>query len=123
MISGARKVKHGTPIHHKPSLCLSCRNATVVKGLAESEMIVYCSALPARYDILHHSVDQCSKYDDRRHPPPLAIMSKIAWPIVTDRSGKKIGFMSPQDYNKHVRDEHVRETGPLVDPLSGEEVW
>jgi hypothetical protein len=118
---GSRKVKHGTPIHHKPSLCLSCRNATVVQGLAESDKVIYCSELPRYFDIMNRVVDQCSKYDDRR-TPPLGEMKKIAWPIVTDKSGKQVGFMSPQDFRKREEKDGL-SVAPLIDPRDGQEVY
>lgn len=96
----ARKVKHGTPIHDKPSLCTSCRRGVIVKGLAESERHTYCHAIGdgAPFEI-NYQVDECSCYDDKS-TPPLYEMQAMAWKIATDRNGRKIGFLRPKEYER-----------------------
>ena len=39
------KIRGGTVNHNEPSLCLTCRFATVVKGVSLRDEIIECSQL------------------------------------------------------------------------------
>lgn len=97
------KVRQGTPIHNGPSLCRSCRNATIVIGTRIDEDLVVCGNLPAPYDRVRFKVIECSSYDDKSRPS-LGAMSSIAWELCTDKSGRRIGFLSPRDMKKRHED-------------------
>lgn len=68
------KVRGGTVQHGQPSLCLTCRSATIVKGARLRDDIVECSRLGAR----------------------------VAWVLRSDPRRNEIGFvkaskLKPQD--------------------------
>lgn len=89
-------VHNGTPVHNGPSLCRSCRFATVVSGTRLDEEMVVCSNLSRPNDLIRFKVVQCSAYNDKSKPS-LDAMQTIAWALCTDKSGRKIGFLSPHE--------------------------
>lgn len=117
-----RQVKHGTPIHTQPSLCSSCRHATKVKGLAESQRFIICDELPSNHDLIKMTVIECSKYDDRSKPT-LRAMEQVAWKLATDRKGHKIGFLAPAEFRKRVKAKEVEENPSVYDPVSDETIY
>jgi hypothetical protein len=74
-----------------------------MRGAAESAELVYCnqveSTLPMR-------IVECSRYDDKAAISVHA-MSEIAWVLLTDKSGQKIGFLSPDRWRKERKHEDV----------------
>ena len=83
------KVIGGTPKSGQ-SLCLTCRNAIVVKG-HNLENLVQCTELYGDY-VVPFSVSECSRYDDKS-TPALHDMKQIAWAIET-KPKNKAGFAS-----------------------------
>lgn len=116
-----RPVKFGTPLHNQPSLCRSCRNATHLRGLAESQDYIVCKELPYGRDLIRMTVIECSMYDDRGKPT-LRHMEQIAWELATDKSGQKIGFLSPQDFKRRREAKEIGDPGYLHDPVTGETI-
>jgi hypothetical protein len=113
------KVHHGTPTTSRPSLCHTCRLATVIRGQSLDQEIIQCAALsqPNRRVTFH--VSDCNRYDDRAQPS-LNAMSSIAWELRTDISGKRIGFMSPDDQQARAKQlRHI--TRPLMTPWGDED--
>ena len=55
----------GTVEHGQPSLCLTCRYATIVKGQRLRDEIVECGQLGER---VRFPVSSCNGYIDRTHP-------------------------------------------------------
>lgn len=83
------KVHGGTPKTVK-SLCLSCRNAQVVKGL-NFEHLIYCSEIGwGSTAKINFTVTECSKYDDKSHPS-LADYYKTGW-VIESRNRGPVGF-------------------------------
>jgi hypothetical protein len=90
------KVYGGTPIHGV-SLCNTCRRAQRLKGMADSQEIVWCNAGPYEKKI-PFPVSSCSLYDDQRQTS-LYEMKEIAWQIVT-KPNKTIGFVSAKEFKQ-----------------------
>jgi hypothetical protein len=86
------KIRGGTVHHGEPSLCLTCRHATIVKGRSLREEIVRCDRLTSGHDLIPFPVTSCTGYADRRHPS-LREMEDIAWILRTDATRKRIGFI------------------------------
>ena len=97
------KIVGGTPNHGEPSLCLTCRNATVVQGHAIGQRIVQCGALCGPHDRISFHVAECSDYDDKRHPTKRE-MEEMAWLLLTKKAGRQIGFVRAADYKRNKRD-------------------
>ena len=118
-------VRRGTPLHHGESLCESCRSGMTVigtGGLDEDQH--YCHKLggeaPRRMTM---KVAACTGYDDKRLPS-IYDMRQIAWELRTDKSGRKIGFLSPADRREQQQQQPAGDSGaeadPLFDPLKQE---
>lgn len=101
------RIRGGTVNHGEPSLCLTCRNATVVKGRALGDEIVSCSRLRLGRVIVPFPVTSCTAYWDSRHPT-LWHMEEIAWVLRSNPSRKTVGFVEAsrlKDDDRHVLDE------------------
>jgi hypothetical protein len=108
--AGMRKIKiqHGTPKHGE-TLCSTCRNAVILKGMAESEELTTCNRLNGwNSERVPFPVSQCSEYDDKRHPSKYD-MEKIAWVLVTKKAGREVGFVSAKEYKAKVEREEENE--------------
>jgi len=92
-----RGVEGGTPILES-SLCKTCRACHVMRGLAESDETVVCRNYNTPLLILRPIVS-CSLYDDKSQPSRYD-MEQIAWVLVTQRAGRNIGFVSPEERRK-----------------------
>jgi hypothetical protein len=89
------KIHGGTADHGAPSLCLTCRSATVIRGPRLSHEIVECSQVyPSKR--VPFPVVQCSGYTDRRLAS-LREMEEIAWVLRTDAHRKRVGFVRSSD--------------------------
>jgi hypothetical protein len=86
------KIHGGTADHGAPSLCLSCRWATVIRGPRLSNEIVECSRLSYLSQRVSFPVVQCSDYNDRRLAS-LREMEDIAWVLRSDSHRKRVGFV------------------------------
>ncbi len=90
-----RKVYGGTPVGNE-SRCVTCANARIIEGYAESERLVFCDAMYPTTRI-PFNVRQCSMYEDRRLPD-FCQMQKIAWEIRSKSAGARAGFVTvPED--------------------------
>ena len=92
------KIEGGTTEFGQPSLCLSCRSATVVRGASEANQLIKCSHLEAR---VHFAVISCSQYVHKNHPS-IWEMEEIAWVLKTDPKRQQIGFVRPGDAVRRV---------------------
>ena len=63
------KIRGGTADHGEPSLCVTCRFATIVKGQRLRDEIVECSRL-SDHSRITFAVGSCSGYADRRSGRP-----------------------------------------------------
>jgi hypothetical protein len=85
------KIRGGTANSGEPSLCLTCRFATVVKGQRLREEIVECNRL-SDHSRITFSVSFCTGYADRRHAS-LREMEEIAWVLRSDPRRHEIVFV------------------------------
>jgi hypothetical protein len=98
------KIQGGTVRHGDPSLCLTCRHATVVQGPSLKDRLVDCGLLIGRDSRIRFPVGSCSGYSDRRHPT-IGEMEDIAWVLRTDARRKSIGFVQARELRP--RERHV----------------
>ena len=89
------KILGGTTSNQGPSLCLTCRSATIVRGAKLDDEVVACSRLSGHDARLTFSVTSCSGYSDRRLPS-LYDMEDIAWILRSDPKKNEVGF-KPRD--------------------------
>jgi hypothetical protein len=90
------KIQGGTATQTEPSLCLTCRHATVVRGRALRDEIIECDYLSGRNRRIAFSVTFCNAYVDRTHPT-IREMEDIAWVLRTDAKRKQVGFTRASD--------------------------
>jgi len=96
------KIDGGTVQHGEPSLCLTCRHATIVQGPSLKDRIVDCGQLSSTHSRVSFAVNSCSSYSDRRLPS-IQEMEDIAWVLRTDSRSKSIGFVRAKDLKPHDR--------------------
>ena len=89
-------IRGGTAHHGEPSLCLSCRWATIVKGARLHEEIVECGELFGGRNRITFRVTSCTGYSDRRRAS-LREMEEIAWVLRADPSRKTAGFVPARE--------------------------
>jgi len=94
------KIQGGTANNGEPTLCLTCRYATVVKGRSLNEEIIACSRL-AEGTRITFPVISCTEYTDRRRAA-LHEMEEIAWILQSDPKKKTIGFAKASDLRRLV---------------------
>ncbi|HUL71913.1 MAG TPA: hypothetical protein VLT86_02370 [Vicinamibacterales bacterium] len=87
------KIHGGTAREGEPSLCLTCRHASVVRGQKSADQIVRCGRLEER---IPFRVSSCTDYVSHDHPS-LWHMEDIAWVLRTDPKRKQIGFVRGKD--------------------------
>ena len=85
------KIRGGTVNHGEPSLCDTCRSATIVKRQRLRDEIVECNRLSDHARITF-PVASCSGYTDRRHAS-LREMEDLAWVLRSDPRRNQIGFV------------------------------
>ena len=88
--------------HGEPSLCGTCRHATIIQGAGLQDRIVDCSQLSGRHSRITFPVTSCSAYSDRRHPT-IHEMEDIAWVLRTDARRKGIGFVQARELKPRER--------------------
>jgi hypothetical protein len=86
------KIHEGPAARGGPSLCLSCRHATVIQGSLSGQQIVECGLLSSRDCRITFPVESCTGYSDRSLPS-LRAMEEIAWVLRTDPLRKQVGFV------------------------------
>lgn len=114
------KIREGTPRHDGPSLCESCRSATIVRGRTINEEIVHCSELGRTNNRIRFIVRSCNAYANRAEPT-LYDLRQIAWELRTDKSGQRIGFVSAAEYARLAKAGEVPELPYVQDPLGIED--
>lgn len=85
------KVKNGTP-KGSENLCVTCREAQIIRGYSESQVQFFCGAYYPRQRV-RFPVLECSAYDDKRIASKCD-MEKIAWILLTKKAGRSIGFVT-----------------------------
>ena len=86
------KIHGGTADHGAPSLCLSCRWATIIRGPRLSNEIIECDQLSYMGRRVTFPVVKCSSYSDRRLAS-VREMEEIAWILRSDPHRNKVGFV------------------------------
>lgn len=89
----AFKILGGT-LRGDEDLCRTCRFAHRMRRADTNREEVRCDANYSHPAILRGPVGECNRYNDARIPT-LDMMQEIAWSLMTDRGGRKIGFHSP----------------------------
>jgi|SRR5579863_184607 len=108
------KIHKGTVRHDGPSLCDSCRHATIIKGSSLSQKYIVCSQLGERgvqYLNSFEKITSCTEYSDKARTT-LAEMKSVAWVLVTDRRREKIGFKTPKEWREQRQKER---TNPSIE--------
>jgi hypothetical protein len=90
------RIKGGTARHDQPSLCLSCRYATVVKGVSLRQEIIECRRLSDPHNRITFPVTFCNGYIDRGHPT-IQEMEETAWILRSDPKRNQMGFVRASD--------------------------
>ena len=80
------------------SRCVTCANARIIEGYAESERLVFCDAMYPPTSV-PFNVRECSMYEDKRLPK-FSQMEKIAWEIRSKNAGAVSGFVLGSDLAK-----------------------
>lgn len=96
------KIRGGTVKDGEPSLCLTCRHATVVQGITLREQLIECGRLSSKYSRITFPVSSCTGYANRCSPS-LREMEEIAWVLRTDPRRKQVGFVHARDLEPHDR--------------------
>lgn len=97
-------------------LCDTCKNATIMRGAAESQEFISCSYVDRHAPINVWEVIECSEYKSRSQVD-LRTMQDVAW--ILDPSSKErghFGFLSPDEY-KTLK----KEKGDVLPPRVWEE--
>jgi hypothetical protein len=85
------KIQGGTASNEDPSLCVTCRSATIIKGARLRDEIVQCGELYRGVPI-PFPVVSCSAYSDKRRAS-IREMEEIAWVLRSDVRKNSIGFV------------------------------
>ena len=96
------KVRGGTANLGEPSLCLTCRHATIVKGATLRDEIVECAQLSYGRNRIAFRVTTCTEYADRRLPS-LRAMEEIAWVLRSDVKNNEVGFVKRSELTRRER--------------------
>ena len=97
------KIRGGTVNHGEPSLCLTCRFATIVKGPRLRDEITECGQLSDRGPITF-PVSSCTGYADSRQAS-IREMEELAWVLRSDPKRPDIGFVKASALKP--RDRHI----------------
>ena len=101
------KIHGGTADHGAPSLCTTCRFATILRGARLNQELVECDRLSYPAQRVPFPVVQCTSYSDRRRAS-LREMEEDAWILRTDAHRNRIGFVRSsklEDKDRFVLDE------------------
>lgn len=82
------------------TLCLSCRNASVIRNWSNALPIIKCRYFETTINMV---VSECSQHDDASQPS-IYEMKKTAW-ILDPGKKEQIGFVKPGT------DQHMKLTG------------
>jgi hypothetical protein len=96
------KIRGGTASNGEPSLCLTCRFATIVRGASLRDEIVECSQLSYGRNRVTFPVTRCSEYSDRGQPS-LRAMEEIAWVLRSDPRKNEVGFVKRSELTRQER--------------------
>ena len=86
------KSRGGTVTNGDPTLCLSCKFATIVKGPSLRDEVVECGQLAYGHGRITFPVTSCNVYVERGHPS-IREMEEIAWVLRSNPKKNEIGFV------------------------------
>ena len=86
-------VHGGTAREGEPTLCSTCRYASIVQGTSASDRIVRCSRVEAQ---ITFKVTSCTEFLGRQHPS-LYHLEDIAWVLRTDVRRSQAGFVRSRE--------------------------
>ena len=86
------KIHGGTADHGAPSLCNTCRFATIIRGAGLNQELVECNQLSYMAQRVPFPVVHCTSYSDRRRAS-LREMEEDAWILRSDAHRKRVGFV------------------------------
>ena len=92
------KINGGTPSGVQ-SLCTTCRWAHIVKGFSASQKLIRCGRFYYDPRVVRFPVSECNSYDDTRIPS-VNDMEKIAWILLTKKTGRHIGFVTAKQFHE-----------------------
>ena len=101
------KIRGGTVQHGGPSLCITCRWSTVVRGAKLGQEIVNCGMMGSEDRRIVFRVTSCTSYRSMNHPT-LREMEDIAWILRSDPVRNQVGFVRSSrldDSERYVLDE------------------
>ena len=101
------KVLGGTSLSTE-NLCATCRNAQMTVGTYSGRRTVRCDANYSHPVELREPMANCNRYSDARRPT-IDQMQQIAWELMTNKGGSRIGFRSPEERR---RDEYGNNVPP-----------
>jgi hypothetical protein len=104
------KVRGGTVQHGQPSLCLTCRSATIVKGSRLRDDILECGRIESR---ITFAVTDCNCYINATHPT-VREMEDVAWVLRSDPRRNQIGFVAPGKLKAHERYVFGRRSSDII---------
>lgn len=90
------KITGGTATLGEPSLCLSCRYSTIVRGPSLGDEIIECAQLSSDGTRITFPVTFCSVYVNRTHPS-LREMEEVAWVWRSGGKRRQMGFVRARD--------------------------
>ena len=93
------KIQNGTD-REDSNLCGSCRYSHIYTEAARGEKTVLC-----RYDRpiqMRGPISACNKHSDKNRPS-LDDMNEIAWQLQTNKGGRSLGFLSPEELKNRGR--------------------
>ena len=106
------KIANGTP-RSDENLCRTCRNCQISRGASSGRESYRCFANYNHPVMLREAMCRCSFYSDARRPT-LDQMAQIAWSLMTDKGGRSIGFLSPEELR-----EREQRGAPMTTPRVG----
>ena len=107
------KVHGGTVEHSDPSLCITCRHSSIIRGRTLDEEVVQCSASVMRSFVVPFKVTSCSSYSDARLPS-YADLVRQAWILEPHSRRRPAGFI-------HARELKADELSAVVAECYGED--
>lgn len=91
------KIHNGT-VQSDKSICPSCRHSQHMISAQTGRERMICQRYYNPIE-MREPIARCSQYSDK-NAPTLSDMQDIAWTLMTDKGGRKIGFQSPEQREK-----------------------
>lgn len=88
------KIRNGTAREDK-NLCTSCRFSHIYVDAQREERTILCTYGREKRQN-KGPISECNQYSDRTKPT-LDDMNEIAWQLMTNKGGRSVGFLSPED--------------------------